>query len=309
MTGPQPGGGSLFDVFVMVDWSAASRPRRGRDSIWSASLDVRTGMTTLHNHPTRRAAESALRTLLCSTTGATVLVGVDVPFGYPVNLAAGLVADRPEPVDWKTVWRHLARVVRDDERNHNNRFQVASDLNVVLGGGPGPFWGCPADRATPSLHPRKVHEFPMATAAGPLQEFRLTEQRLRARGRYPLATWQTHYTGSVGSQALLAIPVIDRLVRDPGLSTRAHVWPFTTGLTADPVAGRCDAVVFAEVWPGCFDLDVSGHEVRDAAQMVQLCSHVASLDRCGALGALFEPRLTAGDADVVVRQEGWILGC
>ena len=29
---------ALFDTYVMVDWSAESRPKRGADSIWLARL-------------------------------------------------------------------------------------------------------------------------------------------------------------------------------------------------------------------------------------------------------------------------------
>ena len=291
----------LFDVVVMVDWSAANQPTRGRDSIWSAVLDVDSGQRTVVNHPTRAGAARAITDVLVGASGRRVLVGFDLPYGYPAGFAA-----RSSPGDgtWRSVWRELSRLVVDDERNRNNRFEVAAQLNARLGGGPGPFWGCPAGRDDQRLSTHKGHTFPHRG----LREFREAEARLRAARRRAFSVWQTCYAGSVGGQALTGIPVLQGLVTDERLAARTHVWPFTTGFVADPTAGCSDAIVHAEIWPGAIDVDLAAHDVRDAAQVLSMCGWAARLDAVGELGALFAPDLPSDIAATAVREEGWILG-
>jgi hypothetical protein len=304
-----PAADRLFDVFVMVDWSSSSVPKLGKDSIWSASLDVVTAATTLTNHRTRLEAERHVRSLLVDAVDRRVLVGFDVPYGYPAGFAPIVGAASGRSVsDWRSMWQYLAAHISDDERNRNNRFEVAARLNALVDQGPGPFWGCPIRQASASLSTHKRRAFPVSGPDGPIAEFRLAERRLHAAGRRPLSPWQTHYNGSVGSQALLAIPVIDRLLHDPALASRSAVWPFTTGLTPDPTGGHRDTIVHAEIWPGVTDLDLTTHDVRDAAQVSGLCSYFADLDRRGDLAARFDPHVPATERDTVVREEGWILG-
>lgn len=303
----------LFDVIVMVDWSASSKPTRGADSIWIARLDAASGAMTIENPPTRHRAEAMLRTLVSEAAGRRVLVGVDVPFGYPTGFAACLAGGGPfgSPVTeppWRRVWRTIARGLNDARDNRNDRFALAARLNSSVGEGPGPFWGCPASHASEQLATRKVHRFPVEGAAGPIEEYRLTERRCRLTGRRPLSVWQTAYTGSVGSQALTAIPVMERMLTDPTLDGRVEVWPFTTGIGVDPTDARPDAVVLAEIWPSGFDLDLGCHPVRDAAQVIGTSEHLAALDASGELGELFAPELADDEREVVVAEEAWILG-
>src|SRR6185369_8648195 len=76
----------IFDSYLMVDWSAANTPRRGRDSIWLCHL-VRHGKTILaaapENLATRQAAHERLLTILVGDLAKqrSVLVGCDFPFG------------------------------------------------------------------------------------------------------------------------------------------------------------------------------------------------------------------------------------
>ncbi len=49
----------MFDRYAVVDWSANSTPKVGRDSIWVAVHD-RTEQVSLTNLPTRRRAEEFL---------------------------------------------------------------------------------------------------------------------------------------------------------------------------------------------------------------------------------------------------------
>jgi len=79
----------MFDRFVVVDWSANSTPKLGRDSIWVGHLDV-TGNTSVTNLPTRREAEAFLGHLFESEPTLTTLIGVDFSLGYPAGTARAL---------------------------------------------------------------------------------------------------------------------------------------------------------------------------------------------------------------------------
>jgi hypothetical protein len=120
--------------------------------------------------------------------------------------------------------------------------------------------------------------------------------------------WQLYGNGSVGSQALVGIPVVAALCADPALRARSQVWPFTTGLTDDPTGGRADAIVHAEIWPASITFDGSLHTVRDAAQVLGLARQLDALDGSGALGACFAPPMPEALERTVVEEEGWILG-
>ena len=83
----------LFDSYVMVDWSAASKPATGADSIWIGALtpDSRLKLTfKASNPPTRAKAIEELTDLLgrCLKRGDRVLVGVDFPLGFPAGTSA-----------------------------------------------------------------------------------------------------------------------------------------------------------------------------------------------------------------------------
>jgi hypothetical protein len=104
----------IFDRYVIVDWSASSRPRVGKDSVWVCVLDA-DGRISAENPPTRRKAEliihDALRHLVAE--GQCVLVGFDFPYGYPAGLAALLGLAGPP---WLAVWQYLVgRVHVHDE--------------------------------------------------------------------------------------------------------------------------------------------------------------------------------------------------
>ncbi len=137
---------------------------------------------------------------------------------------------------------------------------------------------------------------------------RVAERRLHAAGRRPLSVWQAAYAGSVGSQALLGIPVVARLFADEALVERSSIWPFTTGFTDDPTCGAHDRVAHAEIWPGVVDLNRSLHEVKDAAQVIGLCDYFEQLDAEERLGALFAPEVDRDERDGALAEEGWILG-
>lgn len=293
---------ALFDRYVVVDWSANATPKAGKDSIWSCVHDGATGHQHTLNHLTRHAARQYLTDLLIADHGR-VLVGFDFPYGFPRGFAhaAGLGGSRP----WVAAWEFLAHHVQDAADNTTNRFEVAAALNESISDGPGPFWGTTSERhVTPHLSRTKAPGFPHAGLA----EFRSNELAVRATGRSPFSVWQLSGAGSVGSQALTGIPVVWGLRSHHELVHRSTIWPFETGLTTDPTAGRGDMIVHAEIWPSGIDVDLGRHAVKDAAQVMELCEHLATLDAAGRLAAQFSPMLDAATTSAVLDEEGWILG-
>ena len=283
----------MFDRFVVVDWSANSTPKLGRDSIWIAD-GHQTGTVTLTNLATRAAAEAFLVEVFESDSASSMLVGVDFSLGYPKGTAASLgLTGTP----WSTMWALLAESIVDDERNANNRFAVAATLNRRFTGGAAPFWGCPPAQAAPTLAPTKPRP------PSSLAEWRTVESQLRASGRRPFSSWQLLGAGAVGSQSLLGIPMIVRLRER--LGERVQVWPFTTGFAVPaPDEG---VIVVAEVWPSMLTIDTDG-TVRDSAQVATMVSWLAEADRDGRLEALLSPALSSDVSAVAVTEEGWVLG-
>ena len=270
-------------------------PARGPDSIWIAVLDGADDRPVLHNPRTRRDAAA----VLAAIPGGDVatLVGIDVGLGYPAGTAALLGLASADEAPWRAMWRRWHDEVVDDARNANNRFEVAAALNRAGGRPAGPFWGCPAGTVLDGLGPRKP-------PPDVLPEFRATELALRAAGRSPMSMWQLTGAGSVGSQSVTAIPVLERW-RDE-LGERMVVWPFTCGLGEPRVAPG--VVVVAEVWPTQFDPPYPAGTVRDAAQVDHVVRRLADADRSGELAGWFVPSVDPADVDRVVGEEGWVLG-
>lgn len=288
--------GQLFDRFVVADWSAAGRPVTGADSVWIAVLDDdgSSDAPVLVNPSTRRRAERMLGDL--HDPGLRTLVTVDASLGYPVGTAEWFGLDGPSP--WSAMWTHVAGHLVDDDTNANDRFALAAALNRRRGGG-GPFWGCPLGTTIDGLAARKPATFP-------LPEFRCVEQRLRAVGRRPASGWQLLGAGSVGSQTLTLLPILHRLVASPtNVGSTVEVWPFTTGLTA-PSVGPGSTVV-AETWPTAFDLDLSSHQVRDAAQVDGVARRLREADVTGELAGWFTPDVSPAERGAAEREEGWVL--
>ncbi len=284
----------MFDRFVVVDWSANSTPKLGRDSIWIAVHD-HSGEVSVTNLPTRASAATFLVELLESEPIATTLVGVDFSLGYPQGTASALgLAGTP----WSAMWTLLADCISDDDRNSNNRFAVAGDLNQRLTGGAAPFWGCPPRAASDLLTTTK----PART--GSLAPFRAAENELRAQGHRPFSSWQLLGAGAVGSQSLVGIPRLHGLCRR--FRDRIEVWPFTTGFRSPQLGAG--AIVVAEVWPSMLDIGDAGDRVRDAAQVSATARWMAATDAAAGLEALFALEMSLEVSAAAVAEEGWVLG-
>jgi len=285
----------MFDAFVMVDWSAANVPRTGRDSIWICWHD--SAGERLVNPATRHQARSLLADWLAGpmAQGKRVLIGFDFPFGYPAGFAARLGLSGPP---WRAVWEEIARLISDDERNSNNRFDVAAAMNERISGDKFPFWGCPAQRARNCLGPKhhRSHE------QNGLAERRLIDEYMT--GAQPC--WKLLGAGSVGGQVLTGIPVVRALWEDPRWHDGARIWPFETGLRAQPDG----ALIMAEVYPSLWSVSPEAGEPKDAAQVRTVARHFAELDRDGALAELFagDPDLAREQRRRVEAEEAWTLG-
>jgi hypothetical protein len=278
----------LFDAYLFVDFSASSRPKTGAHSIWIADgwfSGGRLREVVRANPATRREGERWLRERigLHQGKGRRALVGFDFPLGYP---------DGSPGASWRTLWRHLAAEVQDDERNRNNRFDLARRMNEAAG--ERWYWGCPKACASDQLAPTKI-------GRGSAPEYRLVERKLLAAGRRPFSVCQLLGSGSVGSQALLGLPICERLRADLG---SVAVWPFETGLRSPERDGA--AVVLCEIWPSLLEIPREG--VRDEEQVLAYVRAAASRDAAGTLREWFEVSGLAGKDRALAASEGWVLG-
>jgi precorrin-8X/cobalt-precorrin-8 methylmutase len=283
---------------VIVDWSAAGAPKTGRDSIWICAVGRDGTATLLENPPTRHAAKALLHRVLAAATrsGERVLAGFDFPFGYPAGFAArlGLAAAPP----WRALWDEIASLLADNERNRNNRFEVAAMFNRRVSGGRFPFWGCPPGRAQEFLGP--THH--RGHTGDTLAEKRLIDTWMR--GAQPC--WKLAYTGSVGSQALTGIPVVRALRDNAEWADRARIWPYETGFSL-PEEAR---IVFAEVWPSWWPITARPGEPKDKAQVRTVAGIFAECGRSGELARWLAgpPGLGAKQVRAVITEEAWTLG-
>lgn len=289
---PVGGDDRLFDRYVVIDWSAASRPTTGANSIWIADRRA-SGPVELVNHATRRAAHGALDDLFDEHPTERILVGIDVSLGLP----AGALARFGIEPHWEQWWHHLAGSITDGPDNRNNRWEVAAALNRRSGAAAGPFWGHPVSVDVVDLGPRR----PQPTG---FAEFRWCEHRLRDIGHRPFPIWQLAYQGSVGSQSLTAIPALERL-RHRYRSVR--IWPFEPVIAPGETV-TSPRIVIAEVWPSLWDVDRSLHRVNDAAQVLDTTARLDAADVDGSLRRWFDLAIPSDRRREVEAEEGWILG-
>jgi len=290
----------LFDTHVVVDWSARSSPspaKPSKDAIWIGI--ARDGeAATAEYYRTRIAAMDALTALLTDevAAGRRVLCGFDIAFGYPAGVAAR-ICGRAEAL---ALWDWFAGQVEDDAENRSNRFAVAARING-LWQGIGPFWGRPASVDEPAIPTRASERH----GDDHPPDRRLIEARL------PVAktVWQLSYNGAVGSQVIMGLPHLAALRRDAHLSGAVAVWPFETGLSAPDAP-----VVLVEMYLSMLRHEIAAArepgEILDRVQVRVTADHLARADRAGTLAAMFggDDALSDAERDIVVAEEGWVLG-
>ncbi len=298
---------TAFDAYFMVDWSAASEPASGADSVWWALLRWTEGQAFIESGNCTRRSEWAALTedrLRSDLASSRVLVGFDFPFGFPRGFAAA-IGHQGSPRDaWSTVWNRLARDVTDDDANTNNRFAVAAALNLEVSGAFGPFYGRPSTRSdvilrTLSQKQEGVFPYPLVAKSGD----RLARVRAADRLASGVSTPWFVFGGanSVGGQSLVGIPRVAALRK---ALPDARIWPFETGAR---LPSREEArVVLAEIYPSMFHRrSYATTEVHDRLQVLAASRAFAAADVAGELTGMFE---AAPNDEAALHEEGWILG-
>ena len=296
---------SLFHTHIVVDWSARSRPSPatpGKDAIWwAAARASRRGVVVQEPEyaRTRHDAVGRLARIVAAELdrGRRALVGFDFPFGYPAGVAER-VSGRACAL---ALWDWLAARIEDAPDNANNRFAVAEAINGKYPG-VGPFWGRPSAWSHLTIPTKK--------SARTQREGHPPERRIADRhARGAKTVWQLAYAGSVGSQVLMGLPAVKRLIEDRIVRSRAAVWPFHTGLRLPDAQA-----VIAEVYPSLLRAEVRARrgdgEILDRAQVRVNAEAFARLDAAGGLAPLFAgmPTLTAAERRLIETEEAWILG-
>ncbi|MEM7621925.1 MAG: hypothetical protein AAF235_01835 [Planctomycetota bacterium] len=279
------------DLVIIADWSAAQgrKPEPCEDRCWIAWgwSDERPGGRSPPVYcPTRLEAEDRIAELIASSGPERVLLGIDVAIGLPLSEVG-------EPVlpTGRDLLAMLAERITDSASGTNNRFEVAAQLNrdirSVTGREHGPFWGRPRDLKLTDLEEKR----PSDTGVRKLRSAETAARRTTKTK--PKSPWQLTGAGSVGSQALMAAPMLARLLGRDDTS----LWPFE----------RSGRVTIAEVYPSMFEPRAPSHWYRDARQV------------CDTRDALLDDVITgstrrSGDASISLGMntdadlEGWILG-
>ncbi|MEM6913855.1 MAG: hypothetical protein AAF511_07745 [Pseudomonadota bacterium] len=287
----------LFDAYVMTDWSAASTPTRPRaaNTIWTAHWEK--GASGVENFTTRRAAMMALsRRFTCLLAkGSRVFAGFDFSFGYPAGAAQAITGQ----ARWESLWAYFAREVSDDEKNANNRFDIADRLNAQVFAKQPKFWGRPPGRTDLKSLPAKKN-----VTYGDVAEHRIAERY------FPRAqpVWKMFTTGSVGGQSMTGIAQLEILRQDPALKNHLVVWPFDTGF--DQGLPHRPSITLAELYPSAFTVEPQTGEVLDEAQVRSVVDALVSRDQADVLRPLLAPPPDAAPEQqaLMIAEEGSIIG-
>lgn len=280
-----------FDRFIMVDWSAANKPTKGKDSIWIAVLEEGEGMKCWNPATRQEAFEDLLG--LCKrglVEAKRTLVGFDFPFGYPAGMADYFSLPKADH-SWQRIWSFLNKELEDDAGNKSNRFEVGNALNEKVAVETGPFWGHPSNLDFDNLQMKRPPTYEIA------------ERRL-ADSLIPKAqpVWKLAYAGSVGSQSLTGIPRVHQLRNHASLLQHTAVWPFEDF--------RNKPLVLAEVYPSFWDMVFRPEEFKDAQQVKNVVQIMKGAQNQGELTAWMESpfKRTASETQSITTEEAWILG-
>jgi hypothetical protein len=299
----------LFSAYVIVDWSAASKPTTGADSVWIGVLkrDVRFRLTfESYNPATRGEAETKLAAVLddLKKRGERALVGFDFPLGFPRGLSQALSACRAR----SPLARGLGPAGQDGQgqgRQHQQPLRRRLRDQPPPDRRPLPVLGLPA-QGRPDHPAAQATRASTAPATCPSSATRTEAAQRRALDLEALLQRLGRRSGDRRH------PGRARLKDARGDAVR--VWPFETGFKALTEADLDGvAVVVAEVYPSLLKSAPRRGEIKDLAQVRSLAEHFAKLDEAGKLGAaLRRPAqgfcpIPAVAADAAT-EEGWILG-
>jgi len=211
---------SLFNAYVMMDWSGSDRRRSGRqDCIWIAHESAEATEPITVSPASRTEAQQIIRAVLQSVVTANkgrVLLCADFGYGYPAGFASLVSHSRSaELPPWRVVWRYLREHIRDDigtkpgqqPNNRSNRFEVANEINVESSSfaSRGPFW-CLFKPGNHVCVPQNKPSQPFVFHNTSIAPLRITDKRAKSDTPFRLFG-----TGSVGSQVLTGIPRLENL--------------------------------------------------------------------------------------------------
>ncbi len=272
-----------FARVVAVDFSAASSPTTGADSLWTAHCEA-DGPIRTRNHATREQLTAHLDDLV-ARAGRTLIV-IDVALGWPVGMASALgVRGRSGVVAL------LNELVSDEANNANNRFAVASELNRRAGAAL--LWGHP--RSQRYDHLAMTTRAPEGLAPRPFSAKRTIEHHVGGVIKSPV---QLCGVGAVGSQSVLAQVLFERM-RSRGLDL--SVWPFEPATTRVVVAEYFFSLL---AWRAEVGRVTDERQVRSAARWARAALRDGdALDASALLGAL-----SARERRDVLSEEGWLMG-
>ncbi|MEO1007078.1 MAG: hypothetical protein AAFX79_00760 [Planctomycetota bacterium] len=279
-----------FDLVIACDWSSEKgrKPTPGENRCWlswATRDDPPDRRPDPEYMPTRLEAEARVRELLTGHAGARCLAGFDFCIGYPLT-----VDGAPVLSIGRNLCSMIAGRISDDPSGVNNRFEVADQLNreirAATNAERGPYWGRPRELSHLGDLPER-----QPTGGTNIERYRAVEGVARGQSKQkPQSAWKLWTTGNVGSQTLMGLPTVHRLLTDAELAPRSHLWPF------EPAPDRSDAITVAEIYPSLFPERAPKHWYKDARQVTDSRNAMMELD---ALPQPRHPRATL---------EGWIVG-
>ncbi len=255
-----------FDRVAILDWSAAGKPKTGKDSIWLCVTDE-TGARA-DNIPTRLEAESALSQLIedSLSTGKRLLLGVDFALSAPKGFTDRLIGTS-NPFAF---WSYLRSRIVEGPDNYTNYREVAAEMNASFDGD-GPFWGNTTKQDIQGL-PRTKPPLPKG-----IETYRRTEVVARHEGAMPKTLWQLAGAGAVGAQSLTGIAMLARL---KAVHPKIKVWPFEIP----------DQITLAEVYPSLIANEVRAATTKDCVpdqvQVTLLSKALYTISNGNKLGPL-----------------------
>lgn len=278
-------------LVLMVDWSAAAslgpvKPSKDRCWLaWGLTGGPPGPLPATEYFRTRGACTSRIAALASAHAGP-VLIGLDFPIGYPRD-----ELDRPVLPEGRALVEHVAAHVVERADGSSNRFEVAALLNqqirAATGRPEGPFWAHPQGRTIAGLTFKKSRDTGV-------REYRRVERGLRDRGRNVQSPWKLMGAGAVGSQALVGLFAVARVLAQA--QARGRLWPF------EPI-DRPDAIVVAEIWPSLGDFRAPRYASLEVADQKQVA---AMWDWAASDPARLQAALQA--VPPAATGEGWILG-
>ena len=281
---------TMFDGYIMVDWSATNKPtplRESENAIWTAHW-INNESNKPEYHRTRVKAYNYLINLLDTIDKASknkqrLLIGFDFAFGYPYDSYDGFGCK-----DWEKLWKLINTEINDSDKNENNRFIAGGILNKKFKN-KRPFWGHPPpeNNRFDGLSYRKPKGYGDTLPS----EFRIIEKMTRGAS----SVWQLFGAGCVGSQTLMGIHYLQKLRE----CTDCAIWPFEDI--------NNNKHVIAEIYPSIWHPE-NHYPIKDANQVYTVAKNIANFDKHGTLKNLLQAPHRHSRHDDITKKEGWMLG-